>query len=236
MYRLNLARSFFIITILVGILISPVFSQAPSLSDGWGLGVITRAYVPLYNFYDRFDGGPQFGLKWSYTKNTITYEIQYFYSKFPSGKIEESTFQWVYDGKNYQSPEASSELIFSGVVGNLQRPFKFNWGRFFPYWGIGAGFIHYKHTIENLVFPGQSIPPLDLNFTYSPDQESRTALSINFGGGINYTISSKLNLSLDLKYHVLFGYLRPMESWLLEKVSPLQLFAVGLDFTYYFTK
>lgn len=233
MYRLYLVRLFIICTILVSISVPPVCSQAASPADKWGFGVTTNYFLPLYNLYDRFDGGAQFGFKWSYLKDETTYDIQYFYSKFPSGKIEETEFQWIFDGLNYPSPAASSEIMFSGVSGNLRQPFKFNWDQFFPYWSIGAGFIYYEHKIENLVFPGQSVAPLNLSFTYSPDKENRTALSINFGGGVSYAVTSQLTLSLDLKYHVFFSYLRPMEAWYLEKVSPLQIFAVGLDLTYY---
>lgn len=212
------------------------FSQAPETRDRWGLGIATNYYLPIFKLNDRFDGAPKIGAKWSYFRNEITYEICYFYSGFSSGKIEDSKFQWVYDGNYYPSPNASSEIVLSGVVGNLQRPFNFSLGPFSPFWSIGAGFIYFKHKIENLVFPGQSIPPLDLNFIYSPEEESRTSLSVNFGGGIQYNLTQQINLALTFKYHVIFGHIRPMEAWYMEKVSPLQLIDFGLDFTYYLTK
>ncbi len=61
-------------------------------------------------------------------------------------------------------------------------------------------------------------------------------LSFGFGGGLNYALNPQINLALDVKYNILFGYLRPMEAWLLEDVSPLQIFTVGLDINYYFAK
>ena len=236
MYRLYLVRLFFVCLIMVNILVAPVFSQTSSTSDKWGLGLSTNYNVPLFNFYDRFNGGPQLGLKWGYITNNLTYEIQYFYSKFSSGKIEDRKFQWVFDGNEYPSPDASSEIVFSGVVGNLRRPLKFNWAGFKPFLSINAGFIYYKHTIKNMVFPGQGKPPLDLTFKYSPDPENRTVLSIGFGGGLSYAVTPQINLALDVKYNILFGYLRPMEAWLLEDVSPLQLFTIGVDLNYYFVK
>ncbi|MBN1350316.1 outer membrane beta-barrel protein [candidate division KSB1 bacterium] len=236
MYRLYLVRLIIILLILVSFSALPVYSQPTAQSTKWGFGITGNYFLPIFNLNERFAGGLQYGFKWSYCKNSTTYDIQYIYSKFSSGKIEEATFQWVYDGNQYTSPDASSEIHCSGVMGNLQQPIKFGFGNFLPYWNIGAGFIYYEHQIKDLVFPGQSIPPIDYTFTYSPDKESNTALSINFGGGLHYPLTRQFDLALDLKYYILISYLRPMEAWLLEKVSPIQLFAVGLDLTYYFGK
>lgn len=236
MFRSIWLRWLFTCIIVTCFLNVPGWSQQSLQNDRWGFGILTRYNVPLYNFFDRYDGGAKLGLKLSYVKNSITYELSYFSSKYSQGKIEDAEFQWVYDGNYYPSPDASSEISFSGVIANLEKPFRFRLGILTPVWSIGSGFIYYKHEIKNMVFPGQSIPPLDFNFTYSPDLEERTSFSVNFGGGVLYEISPRLRLALNCKYHIIFGYLRPMESWLMEKVSPLQLFDVGLDLTFYFAQ
>jgi len=222
--------------ILLCMLTSRSWSQDVMQQDRWGLGITSQYDVPLYNFYDRFDGGPNIGLKFSYIKNMITYEITYFTSKFPEGKIEKRKFQWILDGQYYASPEASSEISLSGLIATLKKPFHFAFGPIHPFWSIGSGFIYYKHQIRDLIFPGQSILPLDPSFTYSPDVENRTSFSINFGGGLQYSLGSQLDVALNFRYNIIFGYLRPMEAWLLEKVSPMQLLGVGIDLTYYFNK
>jgi len=227
-------RSILSFTTLLCLLTLPAWPQDVSQGGKWGLGLTSKYDLPLYNFYDRFDGGPKLGLKFSYVKNTTTYEITYFTSQFSKGKIEKSKFQWVYDGNYYSSPNASSEIAFTGLIASLRRPFHFKFGPLVPFWSVGAGFVYYKHEIQDLIFPGQSIPPLDESFTYSPDAEEQTSFGVNFGGGFGYNVSSQLKLSLNFQYNILFGYLRPMEAWLLEKVSPLQLLDLGIDLTYYF--
>ncbi len=214
----------------------PAWPQQSLQNDRWGFGILIRYNVPLYNFFDRFDGGPKLGLKFSYVNNSITYDVSCWSSKYSQGKIEDAEFQWVYDGYYYPSPNASSEISFIGVIVNMETPFRFSLGPLTPFWSVGAGFIYYKHEIKNMVFPGQSIPPLDFNFTYSPDLEKRTSFSVNFGLGVLYEISPRLRLALNCKYYIIFGYLRPMESWLMEKVSPMQSLDVGLDLTYFFSQ
>ena len=97
-------------------------------------------------------------------------------------------------------------------------------------------FIYYQHQIKDLIFPGQSILPLDPTFKFSPEVENQTAFSLNFGGGLRYSLASQLDVDLNLRYNIIFGYLRPMEAWLLEKVSPMQFLGIGVDLTYYFNK
>ncbi len=213
-----------------------VSAQESSHENKWGFGLAANYSVPLQNLFDRYNGGPKIAFKWSYIKDDLIYEIEYFYSKFSSGKIEESKFQWNYDGNYYLSPDASSEMMFMGLIGNLKFPIKVNWSGISPFWGIGAGFTYYEQKIENLVFPGQSIPPLDVNFTYSPEKESNTALSANIGAGLQYFMTQQISFTLSFKYNILIANLRPMEAWYLEKVSPIQLLDVGFEFIYYFTQ
>ncbi len=220
--------------IVIGLLNLPVWGQQSSQIDKWGVGVFTGYNVPIFNFSDRFDGGPKFGLKLSFVKNNTSYEVAYFTCKYPSGKIEQAKFQWNYDGSYYSSPDASSEMVFHGITFGIEEPLMFSLGPLVPFWSIGAGFIYYKHEIKNMVFPGQSIPPMDLSFTYSPDVEERTSFTINLGGGLQYEVNSHIKLALFLKYHIIFGYLRPMEAWSIEEVSPIQTLDVGFDLIYYF--
>ena len=236
MYLRYQVRSIAAFMILLCITASQALSQEVPSGTQWGLGLSSQYDIPLYTFYDRFDGGANIGLKVSFVKNTTTYDITYFTSNFSNGKIEKTKFQWVFDGNYYSSPKASSDISFHGLTATLQKPFHFNIGPLSPFWSVGSGFIYYKHEIRNLVFPGQSVPPLDQNFIYSPDDETRTSFSINFGGGLAYNPAPQLKLALNLRYNIIFGYLRPMEAWFLEKVTPMQLFGIGLDLTYYFNK
>ncbi len=235
MHKLVPLKIVMICVALAGIPTQPGLAQNASADRTWGLGTITHFNLPVSNLGDRFDGAPLIGLKWVYRHDRITYDISCIYSNFPAGKIEDQTFQWIFDGLAYPSPLAASKIQFVGLLGNLQRVVK-PFGHFAPYWSVGAGFIHFEHQITDLVFPGQNIPPLDYNFIYSPDPEKSTSLTINLGGGIQYFITPQIGLALDVKYNFIFGYLRPMEAWLLEKVSPIQLLNVGLGFTYYFAK
>ena len=233
MFRLKIVLLFTGI-IMMGLLNALIWGQQSPQTDKWGVGVFAGYNLPLFNFNDRFDGGPKFGLKLSFVKNNTTYDVAFFTSKYSSGKIEQAKFQWNYDGDYYSSPDASSEMVFHGLTVGIEKLFKFSIGPLAPFWSTGAGFIYYKHEIKNMVFPGQSIPPMDLSFTYSPDVEERTSFTIYLGGGLQYEVNSHIKLGLFLKYNIIFGYLRPMEAWSIEEVSPIQTLDVGLDLTYYF--
>jgi len=218
------------------ILLCMFSSQSWSQQDRWGLGITPQYDIPLFNFNNRFAGGPNIGLKFSYEKTNTSYEIIYFNSKFSQGKIEDLTFQWVLDGENYTSPQASSEFSSKGILAVLKKPFRLSIGPLVSYWSIGSGFVTYQHQIKDLIFPGQTILHLDPTFTYSPEVENQTAFSLNFGGGLRYRIGSQLDVDLNVRYNIVFGYLRPMEAWFLEKVSPMQSLSIGIDLSYYFTK
>ena len=133
-------------------LTTPASAQTGSFNERWGLGFTTNYSLPLYKFADRYNGAPAIAGKFSYEKNGLTYDIRYFYSNFSDGKIEKSEFQWSFDGEFYPSPNASSEMRFTGLVANLQKPFNFNVGPFIPFWTVGSGFIYYKQEINDLVF------------------------------------------------------------------------------------
>ena len=215
---------------------SQAWSQEKSQNEYWGFGITPQYDIPAFKFNDRFAGGPNLGLRFSYVKNEITYEIICFYSIFSHGKIEDETFLWNIDGQYHTSPEASSKYMSGGMLGILKKPFRRKIGPLSPYWSTGAGFVYFKHQINDLIFPGQTILPIDPTFTFSPEEEIQTAFNINFGGGFRYSITQQLKADLNLRYNFLFAYLRPMEAWLLEKVSPMQSLGIGIDLTYYFTK
>lgn len=221
------------VVVLLIVFSTQCWSQNRGDKSTWGLGISPQYEVPIFNFQDRFKGGPNAGLKFSYTKNGLDYEVLIFSTKFSHGKIEDRTFQWNLDGQYYTSPEALSEFESRGLLGILKKPLSRSFGPLTPYWSIGAGFIYYQHSIQNLIFPGQSILPLDPSFTYSPEPENQTAFSLNYGGGLRYAISTALIVDLNLRHTITFGYLRPMEAWLLEKVSPMQSLGIGIEMTYY---
>jgi len=123
MFRLKIVLLFTGI-IMMGLFNAPIWGQQSSQIDKWGVGVFAGYNRPLFNFYDRFDGGPKFGLKLSFVKNNTTYDVAFFTSKYSSGKIEQAEFQWNYDGNYYSSPDASSEMEFLGMTVGIEKLFR----------------------------------------------------------------------------------------------------------------
>ena len=231
-----MSRLFFVNLFILSILSSTTMAQDVSVESKWGVGLSAGYLLPMGKLSDRFIGVPKITLKGSYLQKNITIEGEFFHSNFSSGKIEDMKFQWVYNGKYYPSPKASSQLKFLGALVNLKFPTGLNWSGLSAYWSLGLGFTFSEHQIENLVYPGQLTTTLNTEFTYSPDVEKRTALHSSMGVGLNYFVSPEMYLGLSCKYNLIASILRPMEAWKLEKVSPLHLFEIGLEFIYYFTK
>ena len=229
-----MTRLGFVIILTLSILNSKAIAQDTSVEGKWGLGLSAGYLLPLGNLYDRFDGGPKIALKVSYLKDDVTYEAELYYSSFSSGKIEDLKFCWPYNKEYYPSPDGSSQMDFLGLLANFKFPTGLDWSGLSLYYSVGAGFTYYKHQIKNMVYPGQLTNEINMDFTYSPDVEKHTALHANIGVGLQYFVTPEIYFGLGCRYNIIASYLRPMEAWLLEKVSPIQLLDINLEFIYYF--
>ncbi len=229
-----MTRLCFIILLTVSIFNSNTFAQDTSVEGKYGLGISAGYFLPIGKLYERFNGGPKIALKGSYLTDDINYEAEFYYSNFSSGKIEDLSFKWPYDSEYYASPDASSQMEFLGVLVNFKFPTGLDWSGLSLYYSVGAGFTYYEYQIKDMVYPGQLTTAINMDFTYSPDVEKHTALHVNVGAGLQYFVTPAIYLGLNCRYNVIASSLRPMEAWLLEKVSPLQLLDINFEFLYYF--
>jgi hypothetical protein len=232
------------ISLLVGSLFLSSASSpgAQEASRKWGVGTFLSYNVPAFSLKDRFSATSKYGASWQYMLNPKLYiEMEYHRSSFLDGKLAKRTFLWTVDNKNYASPGASSEMKFNGVASNLlifyPREPTFRANNFAYYLEVGGGFYNYKAEQRNFIFPGQTTRPLDPTVVLQPQIDQRTALSLNFGFGVQAFILNNMAIDLRARHNIVAGDLRPMQAWgVTEKTFPLQLLDVGAGLKFYFWK
>jgi opacity protein-like surface antigen len=208
----------------------------------WGVGAFAHYSVPLLKLRDRWDNSSKFGGAISYApSNATTIEIEYHYSKFDNGKVEDLTFEYGPTGETLGHPNAKSTLTYNSMVvsgllfvgdENSTRGFKANDFRYFAL--VGGGFYRYKAVNEGLIYAQQSTSPIDATLVMDPQIDKRFAYGLNMGAGVEAFVTPNMAVDLRARVNVVIGELRPMEYYDLEKVRPLITFDLGAGMKFYF--
>ena len=225
-----------ILWILLLTLWSATFAGAQGGDRRGGFGVFADYYVPLFNFRETYTETFKLGIAGHcVTSPSRIVEVEYHYSKFTEGSLEQKTFQFK-DGVDYGSPEAQADMTFNSAVVNWLFSLKeegFSGEGGVPYLTIGAGFHDYHSKVSGLIFPEQGGATLDTSLLLEDIDDTRTALGVNFGGGVQIFLSPRAALDLRARYNVIVGELRPFLNWGVHKAYPFHLFDVGVGVKFY---
>lgn len=205
----------------------------------WGVGGVVNFAKPTFGLSDRWGSVPTGGITLTYAASSqVSVEVEYHYSKFNDGSLENTPFTWGVDGLDYTSPEAVHEMQINSVLLNsllyLWRDGEAVGTGFEPYLTVGSGLYAYRTKVEKLIYPGQAAEPLN-KALFLPDQaDVRTALGVNMGLGANVPLGEKMALDVRARYNVIFGYLRPHLAWGVAQTSFFQMLDVGAGLKFYF--
>ena len=81
---------------------------------------------------------------------------------------------------------------------------------------------------------GPGAPP-DLTILLQPVEDTRTALSLNIGGGTQIHVGERVALDLRVRYNFVLGEMRPFAVWGIEKTSFFHLLDLGAGLKFYFS-
>ena len=213
--------------------------EAADLTKSWGGGVFGSLCTPFFTFRDMYTETGKFGGEIHYVLSPRKLvEVEYHYAKFAHGSLEDRTFTFA-DGKDYKSPQAKSDMTFNNVVANWQ--IALNRDGFgqkgTPYVTFGTGFYHYASKVSGLIYPAQTpsgpgAPP-DPNILLEPVEDTRTAMSVNLGGGAQFFIGERVALDLRVRYNLVIGELRPFAVWGIQKTNTFHLLDLGAGLKFY---
>jgi hypothetical protein len=212
---------------------------APAQEQRWGLGGFGSLQVPIFGFRDRFGEMGKVGATLIYTYSSQkVFELEYHYAKAGSGQLEDRGFFWAIDKQLHPSPNAKSDITFNNFLINtlffLWKEVDLSSPGARPYLALGAGFYNYSSKVSGLIFPEQVAATLDPNFQLEPTEDTRTALGVNFGIGVQYFFSDKVALDIRGRYNLIMGELRPFELWGVKKTFPFNLIDIGMGLKAYF--
>jgi hypothetical protein len=215
--------------------------SAPAQVDGtWGMGVMGAYDLPVLGLSDWYSGGVKFGASALYVNNKRwTTEVEVNYSKYNNGELENKTFLWSIDKREYPSPQAKSEMKWlSGEMFWLRhfKESKLGESGSSPYALFGAGFSRYHNDISGMIYPAQKKEPLDNNALLKPVRDRRVAVSASIGGGVEFFTSSSMAIDARAQYRLVFGSTRPMEAWGLAEAWPFSKIDLALRLKFYFLK
>ena len=208
-------------------------AQATAGEGAFGAGGFFDFYIPLFNFKDMYDSGTKFGgtAHYIYHKRKMV-EVELHHARFNDGSLETRTFSFS-DGKEYTSPQAEANMTINSINANwlfALREQGFGQGATL-YLTFGAGLHDYASKVSGLIFAGQTpsgagAPP-DQNILLEPINDTRTAFSASFGGGVQIGLGDKAALDVRARYNIVMGELRPFLVWGIEKTYPFNLIDIG---------
>jgi opacity protein-like surface antigen len=227
----------FVVPLLLLATASAAFSQ--DVVGSWGVGAFVgynRAMFKLDDWYQ--DGKTAVGGVFVYVVNPKTsVEVEYHRSRWMDGELEELGFTWSVDGKSYKSPGARSEMRINSFLVNvlIRQSGIMERQKYSPYVAFGTGFYDYTTDVRGLIFPGQKTAPIDKSLLLEAFSDTRTALGVNVGAGVEGFIFDNVSVDLRGRYNVLLGELRPMEAWGIEgQTFPMQFWNVRAGMRFYF--
>lgn len=215
-------------------------SGAQEASKRWGVGTFLAYNIPIFQLKNRFSPTSKYGASWQYMLSARRYmEVEYHRSTFLNGKLAKKPFKWSVDNQEYVSPNATSEMKFNSLAMNLllfhPREPKFQAKRSAHYLEVGIGFYNYRAENRNFIYPGQTIKPLNTGQVLQPQIDSKTALSVNVGYGVQAFAWDNVAIDLRARYNMVMGDLRPMFDWGIQnKTFPMHLFDIGAGLRFYF--
>jgi hypothetical protein len=225
---------FFLVIFLLG------FGRISAEEYHYGAGVFMARNIPILGLADRYSAAEQYGVILDRKlSDRTTLEFEYHHVAFSDGKIENRTFTWGVDKKEYNSPDARSNMKVNGFLMNAlvhlgKTPDPEETGvQLKPYIAVGWGIYDYKDRVSGLIYPGQKAPPLDTTILLDPTVDKHAALGVNFGVGMA-VVQGKFGLDVRARYNMALGDLRPMESWGFSGVFPLSLLELRTTFKLYF--
>ena len=197
------------------LLLAPsAFSQ--DVVGSWGVGAFVgynRAMFKLDDWYQ--DGKTAVGGVFVYVVNPKTsVEVEY-----------------------HRSPGARSEMRINSFLVNvlIRQSGIMERQKYSPYVAFGTGFYDYTTDVRGLIFPGQKTAPIDKSLLLEAFSDTRTALGVNVGAGVEGFIFDNVSVDLRGRYNVLLGELRPMEAWGIEgQTFPMQFWNVRAGMRFYF--
>lgn len=213
-----------------------LFAQFPSQVSN--VSLLAGGNLPIMGMGQWFEMTPVIGANLGLPlEDDRRIEIEYCYSHFVNGSIEEKTFFWPVDRKYYSSPDADAHMVMHTFLANFLFPFQRH--RLFAketlsYFSVGSGFYDYTYYVRGLVYPGQSTRPIDLSFHLPAVEERHVALGVNLGIGSELRLSQRMKIDLHLRYNLILGGTRPFEDWGIKEAFPLQMFGVGTGLKYFF--
>jgi hypothetical protein len=161
-------------------------------------------------------------------------EFEYHRLQYNDGKIENQTFTWNEDAREYSSPNSEASMRINSVLCNVifrlgDRSNLFSSQTTSPYVVAGGGFHSYSNSVSGLIYPGQdgiAVEDSEDNIL-DPTQvlatvvESRSALGAHFGFGVERFMSNNFSLDFRVQHNFLVGTLGPREAWGIKGVMPL---------------
>jgi opacity protein-like surface antigen len=209
-------------------------AQATAREGAFGAGGFFDFYIPIFNFKDMYDSGTKFGgtAHYIYHKRKMV-EVEFHHARFNNGSLETRTFSFS-DGNEYTSPQAEANMTINSINANwlfALREQGFGQGTTL-YLTFGAGLHNYSSKVSGLIFPGQ-IPagagaPPDPTILLEPIDDTRTAFSASFGGGVQIGMGDKAALDVRVRYNIVMGELRPFLIWGIGKTYPFNLIDIGV--------
>ena len=230
-------RKGFYVGLVVGLLVLLSIPQANAQGDRrFGAGVFVDRNVPVLGFSDRYSAGLKYGATFDYKlSDRTTLEFEYHHASLSDGKIEDDAFYWPVDKKWYYSPQAESKFnLNSFLITALSHLGQTSAGNLdlSPYLAIGAGVYDYQDRVTGLVYPGQSVEPLDVDLLMLPTDDDHTPLGITLGLGMTVE-QGRYGLDVRARYHMVLGDLRPMEAWGIKSVFPISMVDLRTTFKIY---
>ncbi len=215
---------------------SSSFAQFPSKVSN--VSFLAGGNIPVMGMRQWFEMTPSIGANVGMLlEDDRRIEIEYYYSHFVNGSIEEKTFFWPVDRKYYSSPDANAHLVMHTFLIDFLFPYQrhhFFAKEILSYFSICSGFYDYTYRVRGLVYPGQSTKPIDLSFHLPAIEERHVALGVNLGIGSELRLSHRLKIDLHVRYNLILGGTRPFEDWGIKEAFPLQMFDVGTGLKYFF--
>ena len=196
--------------------------------------------IPVFSLQENwYNPATRWGGSLVYSVNSnLTVEFEYQRVNYGNGKVEDRTFMWGVDNKEYASPNASADMrINSGVINFLLRlgdkSGLFTGQATSPYLMVGTGFHNYSNRVNGLIYPGQTTEPLDPTELLEPQKDRRAALGVNFGFGVERFLTRNFSLDFRAKYNFLVGNLSPREAWGVAEVWPMQMLDLEVALKFY---
>lgn len=216
-----------------------VHGSAAALEKGQsGVGFFGSAHVPLFKFGQWYSTSPKFGASYNYVAtNRVIAEVEYHYSKMSGGDLDTREFFWTVDKNNYRSPRATQEMNWHSLSASGQLHLRdLSESGANPYLVGGVGFFGFTHKVSGLIFPGQTGTSIDQSIQLEAYEDQVPALTFTVGGGASIASSERFLIDVRVRYNVVFGELRPLEDWGLNKAFPMQALDVLVGVKMFFSQ